>query len=59
MTWRGLGDKVKADIQDNASALRLMLEKPSVIKRPVLVENGKILHLGFDETAYGKLLINE
>ncbi|HLD09540.1 MAG TPA: ArsC family reductase [Methylophilaceae bacterium] len=56
MTWRGLSDVAKAGIQDKPSALRLMLEKPSVIKRPVLVKDEKILHLGFDETAYGKLL---
>lgn len=56
ITWRGLSDAAKAGVQDKPSALRLMLEKPSVIKRPVLVKNGKILHLGFDETAYGKLL---
>jgi arsenate reductase (glutaredoxin) len=56
MTWRGLSDETKVLVQDNASALQLMLEKPSVIKRPVLVDNGKILHLGFDETTYGKLL---
>lgn len=55
MTWRGLDDKAKAAIKDNASALALMLEKPSVIKRPVLVKEGKILHLGFDETAYERL----
>ena len=57
MTWRGLSDAAKAVIQDNPSALRLMLEKPSVIKRPVLVNDGEILHLGFDENAYGKLFI--
>jgi Spx/MgsR family transcriptional regulator len=56
MTWRGLSDAAKADVQDGPSALRLMLEKPSVIKRPILVRDGKILLLGFDETAYGKLL---
>ncbi len=56
MTWRGLSDAAKAGIQDNPSALRLMLEKPSVIKRPVLVNDEKILCLGFDETVYGKLL---
>ena len=56
ITWRGLSDAAKAGIQDKPSALRLMLEKPSVIKRPVLVKNGKILQLGVDETAYGKLL---
>jgi Spx/MgsR family transcriptional regulator len=56
MTWRGLSDEAKASVHDNASALALMLEKPSVIKRPLLVKDGKILHLGFDETTYGKLL---
>ncbi|HYG33119.1 MAG TPA: ArsC family reductase [Methylophilaceae bacterium] len=56
MTWRNLDDSAKTAVQDNDSALKLMLKKPSVIKRPVLVENGKILALGFDEAAYHKLL---
>lgn len=56
MTWRNLDDQAKAGVQDNASALALMLEKPSVIKRPVLVADGKILSLGFDEATYRKLL---
>lgn len=56
MTWRNLDEQAKASIRDNASAVKLMLEKPSVIKRPVLVENGKILSLGFDEAVYQKLL---
>jgi arsenate reductase len=56
MTWRNLDEQAKAFVQDNASAVKLMTEKPSVIKRPVLVENGKILSLGFDEAAYQKLL---
>lgn len=56
MTWRNLDDQTKTSVQDNASAVKLMMEKPSVIKRPVLVENGKILSLGFDEATYQKLL---
>jgi len=56
MTWRNLDEEAKASVQDNASAVKLMAEKPSVIKRPVLVENGKILSLGFDEATYQKLL---
>ncbi|MFN3398345.1 MAG: Spx/MgsR family RNA polymerase-binding regulatory protein, partial [Sulfurimicrobium sp.] len=35
-TWRQLPDDAKAAAGDDAGALRLMLEKPSVIKRPVL-----------------------
>lgn len=55
MTWRGLSDAEKADFTDNASAIRLMQEKTSVIKRPVLVKDGQVLNLGFTEAAYDKL----
>ena len=56
MTWRNLDDETKTSVKDNASAIRLMLEKPSMIKRPVLVDGGKILSVGFDEATYQKLL---
>lgn len=56
LTWRGLSDETKSLVIDNASAIQLMMEKTSVIKRPVLVKDGKILCLGFDEATYGKLL---
>ena len=56
MTWRNLTDNEKAAVQDNDSAISLMLEKSSVIKRPVLVKNGNILSLGFNETTYKELL---
>ncbi len=54
MTWRGLGDEQKA-IANNNTAQQLMLEKTSVIKRPLLEQDGKLLHIGFDEAAYQKL----
>jgi arsenate reductase len=55
LTWRGLPEQRKQDIQDAAAALDLMLEKTSVIKRPLLEHNGKLLHIGFDATAYSKI----
>lgn len=55
-TWGQLPDEVKAAIKDDTSALKLMLEKPNVIKRPVLEQDGKVLATGFDETDYEKLL---
>ncbi|CAG0991912.1 Protein YffB [Methylophilaceae bacterium] len=58
MTWRGRGDETRAAIVDNASAINLMMEKTSVIKRPVLVRDGKVLSLGFDESTYRKLLLS-
>jgi Spx/MgsR family transcriptional regulator len=56
MTWRNLDEASKAAVTDDARAIRLMMDKSSVIKRPVLVRNGRVFCLGFDETTYGKLL---
>jgi arsenate reductase (glutaredoxin) len=56
MTWRNLTDAEKAAVVDAPSAIKLMLEKSSVIKRPVLVKDGKIVYLGFTETAYKELI---
>ena len=57
-TWRQLPDEAKAAVCDEASAIRLMLEKSSVIKRPVLEMEGKII-LGFDEAIYQTLFRNK
>jgi arsenate reductase len=54
-TWGQLPDTVKTSIKDDASALALMLEKPNVIKRPVLVKDGKVLATGFNESDYEKI----
>lgn len=53
-TWRQLPEEAKAAVSNEAAAVRLMLEKTSVIKRPVLEKDGKIT-LGFDEAAYQSL----
>ncbi|WP_293775696.1 ArsC family reductase [uncultured Oxalicibacterium sp.] len=50
-TWRKLTDEQKAAVIDDASATALMLESPSVIKRPVLVGAGKT-SVGFSADAY-------
>ncbi len=54
-TWGQLPDAVKASIRDDASALALMLEKPNVIKRPVLEQNDNVLATGFAEAEYERL----
>jgi arsenate reductase len=56
MTWRNLDDASKAAVVDNTSAIALMTAKTSAIKRPVLVRDGAVFCLGFDETTYRKLL---
>ena len=55
LTWRGLPDELKNAINNNSAAQQLMLDKTSVIKRPLLEQNGKLLYIGFDDAAYRKL----
>ena len=50
-TYKKLTDQEKSKIINNASAISLMLEKTSVIKRPI-VEGDKILVVGFKEEEY-------
>ncbi len=57
-TWRQLDDAEKAAVQDTASAIELMLKKPSVIKRPVL-ESGNRIVVGFDENKFSEMIRNE
>jgi len=52
MTWRQLDDKIKTKINDISSAILLMEEKPSVIKRPIAEVDGKPVALGFKEEEY-------
>lgn len=52
MTWRNLSDERKAQITDADSATELMLENPSVVKRPVLQGVGPV-SVGFSPDAFG------
>ncbi|HXA00448.1 MAG TPA: ArsC family reductase [Cytophagaceae bacterium] len=55
-TWRQLDDSIKNKITDEASAILLMKDKTSLIKRPLIEHQGKIVALGFDEEQYQQLL---
>ena len=49
-TWSKLPETVRNSI-NRRTAVKLMLEQPAMIKRPVL-DLGNSLHLGFNEDAY-------
>lgn len=49
-TWRKLPESVR-DTMDDGMAMRVALENPSVIRRPLLVHDGKI-YLGFKDALY-------
>lgn len=64
-TWRGLPEARKAAVIDQRSATELMIELPSLIKRPVLVlaasgagnrsgNNGRI-YVGFSDVIYQQI----
>jgi Spx/MgsR family transcriptional regulator len=55
-TWRQLGENVQSKVVDDQSAIALMMEKTSVIKRPLIEKDGKILLLGFDKELYKQKL---
>ena len=55
-TWRQLPKEIQESITTQKAAIALMIEKTSIIKRPLIEEDGKILALGFDEAEYKKAL---
>lgn len=50
-TWRTLPAEQQQKVTNEKSAIELMIEKPSVIKRPVIEKDGKLI-VGFDEEEY-------
>lgn len=52
-TWRSLPDPVKEQI-DEASAVKLMLDNPAIIKRPIAELDGD-LHIGFNPQQYQEI----
>jgi len=51
-TWKKLSDEEKASA--DKEAMKLMIEKPSMIKRPI-IENDKIVIMGFNLDTYEQI----
>ena len=54
-TWRALPDELKASAVEPVGAIALMIDKPSVIKRPVLIVDGQVKAVGFVADDYATL----
>jgi len=55
--WRKLGPDVQAGVHDAATARAVMMEQPSVIKRPVVdwaARGGQATTVGFDPAAWAE-----
>lgn len=55
-TWRELPQLLKDTVVDAPSAAQVIPENFSMIKRPVLEKEGKIIFLGFDEKQWSAIL---
>jgi arsenate reductase len=53
-TWRGLPQQRRDALVDADGAIALMLEAPSLIKRPVLALDGAV-HAGFSDELYRRV----
>ncbi len=51
LTWKQLDPELKESVKTTDDALRLLQQKTSMIKRPV-IEDGNFLYFGFDEGVY-------
>jgi arsenate reductase (glutaredoxin) len=56
-TWRQLDEAIQKKVADEKSAIALMMEKTSVIKRPLIEKNDKVVVLGFDESEYMQKIV--
>lgn len=55
-TWKKLPEGQQNGVKDEASAIAVLLENTSAIKRPVLEKDGKAVLISFDEQQYADLL---
>lgn len=55
LTWKQLDPAVKEGVKTKEDAFKLLQEKTSMIKRPV-IEKGGFLFFGFDESVYDSKL---
>lgn len=54
-TWKGLSEEEKAAIVDQSSAIALMTEKTSAIKRPIVEDaSGRAVTVGFSEKEFAE-----
>lgn len=54
-TWKELSDEEKASVVDTKSAIAVILKNESIIKRPLIEQNEKVVALGFDAMKYEEI----
>ena len=54
-TWKELGKATQASLTGEDAAIQVMAAHNSIIKRPVIEKDGKVVTIGFDEKKYETL----
>lgn len=54
-TWRELPEDEQQKVTNKKTAIELMIDKPSVIKRPIIESDGKLI-VGFNEEEFNNSL---
>lgn len=54
-TWRKLDEALRNQIDNQDAAIKIMLDNPSILKRPLLID-GKRALLGFSEEGYSQFV---
>ncbi len=54
-TWRALTAETQAAITNEASAIAIMVQHTSLIKRPVIVKDGGVLSIGVNKLAWANI----
>jgi Spx/MgsR family transcriptional regulator len=55
MTWRQLDDEQKGKVINEKAAIGIMMEKTSLIKRPLIEKDGKVTSVGFDDKEFARI----
>ena len=55
-TWRKLSPERQQSIANKQAAFDLIIQNPSVTKRPIVESKNKIICIGFDEAQYAQTL---
>jgi arsenate reductase len=56
-TWRELDEETQNAVTSQAAAVKLLTEHTSIIKRPIIELNDKIVAIRFDEAEYQKVFL--
>ncbi|HRP90089.1 MAG TPA: Spx/MgsR family RNA polymerase-binding regulatory protein [Edaphocola sp.] len=56
-TWRNLDQSEKDNLKNANTAIELLSIYPTLIKRPVITQDGKIKSIGFDEAILNQIFL--